>query len=207
MIDDTPTSVYLYRDDHDILIYVGVTSRQMRRQAEHNRSKDWWPYVAAQEVEHYGTRTEALAREAELIATRTPPFNVSLNVDHDAMRTAYLAFRESADAHSDPVKTLRELHQQIPLGIVEHDDTHLVLVTPAKYAHITSRVIATRQVKTLSATTRCGSLRHVERRGPFTRFTFAVRRGVDVDEPFMRLKMVPTKTGMEFHLRNVQLAA
>src|SRR5690625_414745 len=142
MNDDTPTSVYLYRDAYDILIYVGVTSRQMRRQVEHNRSKDWWPYVAAQEVEHYESRAEALAREAELIATRTPPFNVALNAEHDAMRTAYLTFRGSVDAHPDPVETLRDLDQQVPLGVVEHDGTHLVLVTPARYAHIASKVIA-----------------------------------------------------------------
>ena len=31
----TPTSVYLYYDQHDILIYVGITSRGVRRNIEH----------------------------------------------------------------------------------------------------------------------------------------------------------------------------
>lgn len=84
-------SVYKYYDRHKILIYVGVTSSGIGRNRQHNESKGWWPFVAAQEVEHFVSRDAALLREAELIHAFRPPFNVTHNPDHVEMRAAYLS--------------------------------------------------------------------------------------------------------------------
>ena len=75
----TETSVYQYFDSRGRLLYVGVTGRGQRRQAEHARSKTWWSEVAASSVEHYPTRDEALAREQALIQTYRPTHNVVHN--------------------------------------------------------------------------------------------------------------------------------
>lgn len=90
---DVPTSVYLYYDKNDVLLYVGITSRATKRQQEHNTDKEWWQYVAKQAIEHFASRPEALARESELIRQFRPPFNKQQNPDHEAMREMYMAYR------------------------------------------------------------------------------------------------------------------
>lgn len=88
-----PTSVYRYYDPRDLLLYVGITSRGSARNREHNASKDWWQYVARQEVEHYPTRGAAEQRERTLIRKYRPPFNTLHNVDPAGARAAYLAIQ------------------------------------------------------------------------------------------------------------------
>ena len=61
-----PTSVYKYFDRSNLLLYVGITSRGVQRQSEHNSDKPWWNYVASQQIEHFSTREEALQREKDL---------------------------------------------------------------------------------------------------------------------------------------------
>lgn len=70
-----PTSVYQYYDATGRILYVGITSRGVTRSHEHARSKRWWDLTTGCHIEHYATRTEALAREAFLIAAYKPPFN------------------------------------------------------------------------------------------------------------------------------------
>lgn len=90
---DNRTSVYLYYDEYNFLIYVGVTSRGMARNQEHDKSKSWWKYVVRQDVEHYRTRGEALDRERHLIVTRKPPFNTQLNKNHKQAKEEYFRTR------------------------------------------------------------------------------------------------------------------
>jgi hypothetical protein len=88
-------SVYKYFDKNSILIYVGMTGRGSRRNAEHNKTKDWWPLVASQEVEHFDTREQASAREVGLISELSPPFNRQHNKHSpDALLAAYLSVSE-----------------------------------------------------------------------------------------------------------------
>jgi excinuclease UvrABC nuclease subunit len=94
---NVPTSVYRYYDRDGMLIYVGITSRGARRNYEHNRSKDWWPYVARQEVDHYETRDQALKRERSLIIRHRPPFNRQHNPDADALRAVYVAYADASE--------------------------------------------------------------------------------------------------------------
>lgn len=115
----TPTSVYLYYDQHDILIYVGITSRGVRRNIEHNITKDWWQFVTRQGVEHYPSRTEALARERELIEKHCPPFNTQHNRAANEVRRAYLLFTAADRQPTSLRDALRAMQHQLPLAV--HD--------------------------------------------------------------------------------------
>ena len=61
------TTVYRLYDKNDVFLYVGITNRNTRRLVEHSGDKEWWPQVDVAMFEHYETRVEAIAREAELI--------------------------------------------------------------------------------------------------------------------------------------------
>lgn len=102
----TPTSVYRYFDEFGCLIYVGITNQGIGRNRQHNKSADWWPYVANQSVEHYDSRAEALAVEAESIVKFKPPFNRALNPDQAKSLAAYLATRASIGAAPQSVQDL-----------------------------------------------------------------------------------------------------
>lgn len=86
------TSVYRYYDAHGVLLYVGITSRGMTRQHEHNQAQPWWTHVVRQEVDHHPTRLLAGAAEKRLIREHRPPYNVQHNPDHRALRAQYEAF-------------------------------------------------------------------------------------------------------------------
>lgn len=115
MADSQHTSLYLYYDKSDFLLYVGITSRGVARNREHDRGKEWWPYVARQEVEHLPSRVAALDRERALIQRHAPPFNVQHNSHHEAMRETYLAVRQISPTAEPSPKTLGN---RIPLRVV-----------------------------------------------------------------------------------------
>lgn len=84
------TSVYRYYDNGGVLLYVGITDRGVRRNREHNATKDWWRFVSGQKVEHFPTRNAAESRERELIQQFRPPFNIQHNPSHEHARRTYL---------------------------------------------------------------------------------------------------------------------
>ena len=101
----TPTSVYLYYDRAGLLIYVGITSRGITRNRQHNATKEWWPFVYSQTVEHYATRAEAAQRERSLIVRNEPPFNIQHNRRAASVKALYLKLQNappSALAVLDP---------------------------------------------------------------------------------------------------------
>jgi predicted GIY-YIG superfamily endonuclease len=85
-IEDSPTSVYLCFDDEGCLLYVGITNGGARRGYQHASTKTWWQEVATQRWEHFGSRDEALEREAELIHLHFPPFNLQVPKRPKGMR-------------------------------------------------------------------------------------------------------------------------
>lgn len=93
---DVPTSLYLYYDKYNVLLYVGVTHRGIKRNHEHS-DKNWWQYVARQEVTHLPSRVAALKAERETIIRRSPPFNRAHNPGHDELAVAYHRFFANAE--------------------------------------------------------------------------------------------------------------
>lgn len=88
------TSVYRYYDRDGVLLYVGITNRGQERNREHFKSKDWWRFVARQDVSHYASRGEAEEHEKNLIQRYQPPFNVTHNPFWEDLRAEYLDLAE-----------------------------------------------------------------------------------------------------------------
>lgn len=106
---ESAASVYRYYDSTGVLIYVGITKRGLARNLEHASRKEWWPFVATQEVEHFRTVDEARCRERELIHQNRPPFNVQHNPSGKEMRSEYLATMVSRAG--DGIATPRQVHE------------------------------------------------------------------------------------------------
>jgi predicted GIY-YIG superfamily endonuclease len=68
-------TVYLLWAADQTLLYVGRSSASMTRQRDHQRTKAWWPDVAAATFEHFPSKSEAIARERELIERLAPRHN------------------------------------------------------------------------------------------------------------------------------------
>lgn len=128
MTENTPTSLYKYYDRDGILIYVGITSRGMQRNSEHNTSKSWWQYVNHQTVEHHRTRASALHRESEIIRKFAPPFNKQQNPDFKAAQDAYL-IRQSLGG-MDGAQVLTEGRNRIPGLIANRVANRVTILVP-----------------------------------------------------------------------------
>lgn len=74
-----PHCVYLAFDSDRIVIYVGVTSHLFNRLYQHT-VKAWWTQVAGLDIESFPTRTEANAREVQLIQCHSPINNEQFNL-------------------------------------------------------------------------------------------------------------------------------
>jgi hypothetical protein len=98
-------SLYRYYDEDGMLIYVGITERGVIRNHEHASFKEWWPFVASQQVEHFPTREIALANERITIQTYRPPFNKQHNIDYDVLHSIYMQAREAGEVYH-PFRTL-----------------------------------------------------------------------------------------------------
>jgi hypothetical protein len=73
----TPVA-YVYRcyDASGRLLYIGSTVDTAVRFRQHERTADWWPYVARTEVEAFDSTDAALAAETRAIGTEHPRWNV-----------------------------------------------------------------------------------------------------------------------------------
>lgn len=181
-----PTSVYRYYDQNRLLLYVGITSRATKRQREHNGDKDWWPFVASQEVEHYPTRTLAATRERQLIVEFRPPFNTQHNIDHENLRALYLAARDSLPANGaarehvaamDPREAFQAVRGKVPLAQVETGNIATFAV-PGEFRHLlTSAANWSSDVVLLRTPRKCGVLTEVRLFEARPRLTFTGQRG------------------------------
>lgn len=132
--DLTPTSVYRYFDRDGILLYVGITGRGMSRNSEHNKSKDWWPYVTRQEVDHCKTRRAALNLERETIRQFRPPFNTQHNPGSDETRAIYLAHRDGpAMSPAAPIVAATSGRRRLALNVRAATPKVLILTSRAEH--------------------------------------------------------------------------
>ena len=128
-VDKTPTSLYKYFDHDDVLLYVGITSRGVARNTEHNKSKSWWQYVVRQTVEHHRNRKSAEEREAALIKKFAPPFNKRGNFDYKEANAAYLMKQSLGGAEG--VKLLAEGKNRVAGLVVNKVGTRVTLMVPS----------------------------------------------------------------------------
>ena len=79
-LDDpkVPTSVYLFYDADDRLLYVGISLSIAARMKSHQEDKPWWQDVVRAEFEHYDDEDAARERESHLVYERNPVHNVQL---------------------------------------------------------------------------------------------------------------------------------
>lgn len=201
-----PTSVYRYYDADDLLIYVGITSRGMARNREHNGSKAWWAHVVRQEVEHFDSRADAADRERSLIQVFRPPFNKHHNPGSDDLRTAYLAYRGAADPALPVRRTLfNMLEHELPLVFV-HQPTrrHIIMRSLAEHAPLACAVVHQPGIKVTGGTGGTGVVRDIEYRGLFATFHFTVGCTVPLTGASAYVKFLDQKTET-FVLRSVRM--
>ena len=141
-----PTSVYRYYDANGVLLYVGITSRGISRNSEHNTSKAWWPYVVRQDVDHYETRSKALAAERAAIRRFRTSYNVQHNPGHAAVRAAYEAFAAT------PVVDSSRNQQTVPLDVLSIGHRALTLATRLAHRSVTQRIATEQKYPAIAAT-------------------------------------------------------
>jgi len=137
MNDSTrPTSLYKYFDTNGSLIYVGITSRGINRNREHNADKLWWQFVTRQEVQHFPDRRAALEAEKTLILQRRPPFNKQHNPGHDELVTEYLKFAHASRGGDSAGKIMQENYGRMPLEVHSWDPDKNLLLLRSRPEHI-----------------------------------------------------------------------
>jgi len=87
------TTLYRHFDSADVLLYVGISGSPGRRFDQHAGEQSWWSEVARTSMEHYPSRTDALAAERQAITAEQPRYNVH----HGPLR------RRRRSPHSGPV--------------------------------------------------------------------------------------------------------
>lgn len=206
MEQDTATSVYRYYDEYDVLIYVGITSRGAKRNAEHYKSKAWWPMVVRQEVEHYSTRDEAAAREVTLIRQHQPPYNTQHNEDSRRARLTYEAVRTKLPAEPiDPLSMARDLGKALPLTDVTSAENGCQFITDAAHVPLAGKLVLNGVVRVLDGSLVVGRVMGIERHGPFTVLTANVRAGIARDSAVADVRVEMAKGGPIFQLRRIRL--
>ena len=83
------TSLYIYRDLANIVLYVGITDRRGQRALEHAMAAEWWPQVMSGEFRHYPDRESAHRAEADAVRELRPMFIRQLNPDAEPLRGIY----------------------------------------------------------------------------------------------------------------------
>jgi hypothetical protein len=193
---DSPTSVYRYYDRYDLLIYVGITSRGISRNFEHNRHAAWWPFVARQEVDHLLTRRAAEKREQELIRRFRPPFNRQHNPGHDALRSTYLAWATAPMSAENlaPRDLYVSLGRALPLRLYSRTPNDFVFITRPDHRPL-AELITFSHPHATTFNGRVSTLRRVEDHGPLALIHIKVRSLFQdpIAEAFAHLRLCSQK--------------
>jgi predicted GIY-YIG superfamily endonuclease len=80
-------TTYLYRlwDEHDRLLYVGISKSAMTRLVQHQGDKHWAHEIAKVTIESVATREEALRLEKLAIQNEEPVYNVVHNASQKTL--------------------------------------------------------------------------------------------------------------------------
>lgn len=204
-----PTSVYRYFDQRGQLIYIGITNRGTTRNGEHYRSKDWWPFVSKQTVEHFPDREAAHAREVELIERFAPPFNTQHNRDAAMLRAAYFEFEARRDDLPTADQILQEHDNRVPLRVLHYDPTTLEADFVTRLDHfnlVRSIQDEPRAGVRIFRGRMVGYIRGTKRRGPFLLLRGRLSRDVPLDDPRAWCTCVNQKH-RTFRVRRIELGA
>lgn len=75
----TVTALYRFFDEHDALLYIGISKHIPVRLGQHSDDKPWYTQVVRIAVEHHPSRPAALDAEKKAIQSERPKFNVVHN--------------------------------------------------------------------------------------------------------------------------------
>jgi len=92
-------TLYRFFDQHGALLYVGQTTNLPTRTTWHRTQSPWYPTAASMTFVDFETRTEALAAEAEAIATERPIHNLqgrTYHLDDDDDACPFVNTRQAA---------------------------------------------------------------------------------------------------------------
>lgn len=206
-----PTSLYLYFDSNGLLLYVGITKRGMARNREHDATKEWWSFVARQEVRHLPTRGSALSAERQMIEKHRPPFNVQHNPDHTATREAYLRLAAKPDGGvRDLTPFLRPAKQtRLRLTVESYGTDQLMLeADTSQWPDLDPSSVETAQVEMLGADRR-GGVKVIRHAWNGKRLTILVRCRTNATECSMGhiLLRMPTKENRAVTVKHITLIA
>lgn len=204
-ITPQPTSVYRYYDQAGLLLYVGITSRGIRRQREHNGDKEWWPFVTRQEVEHYKSRPIAAARERSLIQKYRPPFNKTYNLGHQQLQELYVAAVQAMPPRTQgaqecevvlsPAEAFRSVRGKLPMTQIQRGNETIFAINPAFRSLILSAVPTARGDVQLLAPKKRGVMTNIDALGTSPQVTFSGDRGSipRIIDAHLRVKVVSEK--------------
>lgn len=95
---ETPTALYRYFDNEDVLLYIGISDKPEKRRRQHCDKSAWYRFADHWSVEWYAHREDAARQEWEAIDIEEPLFNrMGSTVDREGKTTAYLLANEALD--------------------------------------------------------------------------------------------------------------
>lgn len=188
---DGRTAVYRYYDRFGTLLYVGITGRGHRRFAEHVRTKDWWPYVASQEVEHYPTRSDAEDRERYLVEALTPPFNTAMN-PLKRSRESYLVGIADADVGEPTFGAhLVRFGSKLEVAVVDRDGQSVSFATRPRDWPVIESTSVGGLARVFVGDNVAGNITGINSVGAVGILSAVIRKGIDDLRPtaILRLKV------------------
>lgn len=118
-----PTFVYLMYDEHEHLLYVGITNDLMTRMRSHYREKPWIEEVSSLVTSLYPSREEAKARESRLIQELGPVYNVAENQSLENVVSYFGMKLEEACPASEGVRVVTKMLTATVAAAYSHAQT------------------------------------------------------------------------------------
>jgi predicted GIY-YIG superfamily endonuclease len=110
----------LYRcyDARQVLLYIGISLRTLRRLSEHRRRAQWWQSTAHVTIENFDTWEQARAAEKTAIMAEHPQHNLAdvplIMVDDRELTVAHLR-RQLSDLETEIAHNRREIEMLLRL--------------------------------------------------------------------------------------------